>query len=105
MMPGVKPDLPFGFHVIKNVGDFGSEAMAVNIPMGTSVAQESFLLVDRKRLPDLLRDGTQAVDYAAPVDTFFRGSVNLISNQTEQAARGSWRIFNSRKVAEGWVCW
>src|SRR5712671_5120923 len=57
--------LSFRLHVRKNVGNFGRKPMAMNLPMGTKMAQESTLFFDRQGLPDFLRPRSKAVDNAS----------------------------------------
>ena len=52
---GMYAELSTGKHSRKFFGDFGSDAMTMNFPVGARVAKESAALVERKGLPYLLQ--------------------------------------------------
>jgi hypothetical protein len=71
------------------VTDLGSHAMAIGVPVGAQVAQESAAFVERERLPNLLRGGTKSVDDGAPVDASVGCGAELAADKAQEAASGA----------------
>jgi hypothetical protein len=67
--------------------DFGSHAVAVNIPPGFEMTQDALLFAKAKRVPDIVRHRAHGIDHGAPIDILVRSLTRVAPDFVQQAAR------------------